>query len=119
MTRGERGSRQVMPQSGKWLTVFSASGEGVLSEGEAVACGTNDYGALTGTRDAMVKEGGSTDAWLDFIVDEDMFIVHKGLSTEDKKGTISELSMTLSGVELPGFYIDTYFDQFEKRYKQN
>ncbi len=111
MTRGEAGSAQVMPetQGGQWLTVFAASGAGALAAGSAVALGTDGNGFLSAAFGVFAAEGGVSAAWLDFIVDEDMFIIHEGFFSRAEVATITEFQFILSGVNIPVMQIEDIY----------
>lgn len=55
--------------------------------------------------------------WLDFIVDEDMFLITEGFNAFDVAPTISEISLNLSGVQLPIMNIEEIYASEEETNK--
>jgi len=112
MTRGENGSAQIMPETigGQWTTVFAAkAASGGVAIGDAIACGTDANGFLVANFAPFSTVGGRSAAWLDFIVDEDMFVIHEGFFSRADIPTITEVQFELSGVQIPTMNIEDIY----------
>jgi hypothetical protein len=111
-TRGQRGSAQIMPETigGQWTTVFSAlTAVAGIAVGDAVALGTTAQGLLTATLANYAAAGGAVQAWLDFILDEDMFVIHEGFFSRALEPSITEFTFVLSGVQIPTMQIEDIY----------
>lgn len=106
MTRGEAGSAQVMPETigGQWTTVIADP----AGSGAAFAIGTDANGFLSGAIGVPGAAGGVPN-WLDFIVDEDMFIIHEGFFSRAGTPTITEFQWNLSGTRVPSMNIEDIY----------
>ena len=84
----------VFPQGagGQWRTVWAAGGV--------------NTGAVT----ALTTDAQGWDEWLNFIVDEDMFIIIEGVFSTATTPTIRELQLLLSGVSLPVMQIEEIYN---------
>lgn len=111
-TRGQRGSAQVMPETigGQWTTVFAATAAVAgIAIGDAVALGTTAQGLLSALGANYVAAGGAVAAWLDFILDEDMFVIHEGFFSRALEPSITEFTFVLSGVQIPTMQIEDIY----------
>lgn len=84
----------VFPQGagGQWRTVWAAGG------------------VPTGAVTALTTDAQGWDEWLNFIVDEDMFIIVEGVFSTATTPTIRELQLLLSGVSLPVMQIEEIYN---------
>jgi len=78
---------------GQWRTVWAAGGV--------------PTGAITAVVPNALNGWGR---WLDFIVDEDAFVIIEGVFSTATTPTIREVKFTLSGVELPVFQIEEIYN---------
>ena len=78
---------------GQWRTVWAAGGV--------------PTGAITPVAPVALTGWG---VWLDFIVDEDMFIIIEGVFSTATTPTVREIKFSLSGVELPVFQIEEIYN---------
>lgn len=112
-TRGERGSAQIMPETigGQWTTVFQATAAVAgVAIGDAISLGTTSNGFLSATVDANFSDvGGAVQAWLDFILDEDIFVIHEGFFSRALEPSITEFTFVLSGVQIPTMQIEDIY----------
>ncbi len=111
-TRGQRGSAQVMPETigGQWTTVFAATAAVVgVAIGDAIALGTTAQGLLSAQSANYAAVGGAVAAWLDFILDEDMFVIHEGFFSRALEPSITEFTFILSGVQIPTMQIEDIY----------
>jgi hypothetical protein len=84
----------VFPQGagGQWRTVFGAGG---VNTGAVTALTTNAQGWVD---------------WLNFILDEDLFIIIEGVFSTAVTPTIREIQLNLSGVMLPVMQIEEIYN---------
>ena len=111
-TRGERGSAQIMPETigGQWTTVFQATtAAGGVAVGDAIALGTTPTGSLSANGANYAAVGGAVQAWLDFILDEDIFVIHEGFFSRALEPSITEFTFVLSGVQIPTMQIEDIY----------
>jgi len=111
-TRGQRGSAQVMPETigGQWTTVFAAAAAVAgIAIGDAISLATTAQGLLTAQAPNMIAAGGAVAAWLDFILDEDMFVIHEGFFSRALEPSITEFTFILSGVQIPTMQIEDIY----------
>jgi len=112
MTRGEKGSNRVMPEStgGEWMTVVADGKD------NPVCMVTDKDGWLT-YPEHIYNNRDHKNTWLDFLVDQDTFIIHHGVFSKEEIPSTTQFAATWDREDLPVKPIDYFLDKFEKRWK--
>lgn len=121
MTRGEAASAMVMSEGtgGEWRISVAAKGSGALSKDEPMALGTDKNGNVGLQSPPFQDEmsGWGNDSWLDFYMDEDMYLIHHGFQNLEPVPTITEFTFILSGNTIPPQSLRWIYNDLEKQHE--